>query len=155
MTFVESIGRTPDLNTCVPGVGLRALSAHSRVVTDYDPRRLEGSLDLDRCLRERYPNDNRWDYVFGYRGHAWYLEVHEANGGHSVVIGKAAWLRKWLAANRRGISGMPTVGKRLYWAPTGRVRTNDKSDRQLAQSGIVRTRQMRLDFILNQSGSRR
>jgi hypothetical protein len=151
MKFKASVEGTPDLSACLPQKGLQALSSHSSHVTDYDSRSLEGSLNLDSCLKASHPDSHRWDYVFGYRGQVWFLEVHDAVGGHSDVIKKAIWLREWLRGKANMLAKLPKGGNRFFWSPTRGVRTIDKYDRQLAQHGIVRVRVLRLNQIMRNS----
>src|SRR5574341_1469096 len=97
MGFAEAIRQFTDTANCLRP-GLRALGANSRkiLVPRNLTRGLEGSVDIDNCVRGRYPNDSRWDYVFGYRGYVYYVEIHPAStSAVGVVIAKLNWLKRW------------------------------------------------------------
>ncbi len=117
--------------------GLQALGGNerSRVAPD-DPRRLEGSCDLDEGLRWRLPNDPRWDYVIAYDAEVWAVELHSASSpGHvDEVVAKARWLRSL-------IRGSPLARRLrgLYWLAVGPVTRQpafSRRSRQLAQEGV-------------------
>lgn len=82
--------------------GLQALKAvdRQRIVIN-NTRKLCGSVDLDSCLEERYPNDNRWDYIICYNDVLHFVEIHSASGASEVatIVNKAKWLRNWLKEN--------------------------------------------------------
>lgn len=60
--------------------GLQALeSKDAGKVKPQNPRKLSGSVYLDKCLKTTNPHDARWDYVIGYREKAYFVEVHPAN----------------------------------------------------------------------------
>lgn len=77
--------------------GLQALRANATTVTAENTLHLEGSVDIDACVHNLYPNDSRWDYAIGYEGKSYFLEVHPANTSNvSEMLNKAKWLKKWL-----------------------------------------------------------
>jgi len=96
--FQSAINRTAQISLCYQN-GLQALAHdHRQKINLAEPA--QGSVDIDGCVVALYPNDNRWDYVFGYKGRAYFVEVHPANSSEvSVVIAKLAWLKQWLVAH--------------------------------------------------------
>lgn len=66
--FSKEIKKIPEIAGCLRD-GLTALGKHSKKIMDYEKGKLEGSVDIDGCLRDKYPNDNRWDFVLGYNKH--------------------------------------------------------------------------------------
>lgn len=70
--------------------GLQALRANATTVTAENTLHLEGSVDIDACVHNLYPNDSRWDYAIGYEGKSYFLEVHPANTSNvSEMLNKA------------------------------------------------------------------
>jgi hypothetical protein len=58
---------------------------------------IEGSVNIDTCTADRYPNSNRWDYVFAYNGKAYFVEVYSAHTSEvRTVLSKLEWLKAWL-----------------------------------------------------------
>ena len=77
--------------------GLQALGGNAAKVAVTDTRKLNGSVDIDACTLELYPNETRWDYAIGYDEKAYFLEVHPANTSNvKEMIQKADWLKQWL-----------------------------------------------------------
>ena len=79
----------PKLPMCLK-TGLQALGSNSSNVEVTSTRSLKGSVDIDTCLKRLYPNDSRWDYVFGYKNRVYYVEVHQGKTSEveDVVIAK-------------------------------------------------------------------
>ena len=74
--FQKAVEGTPDISTGYRS-GLQALKRIERSsVVATDTRRLDGSLDIDTAVQEKYPNDNRWDYVIGYSGKVCYVKKY-------------------------------------------------------------------------------
>lgn len=124
--------------------GLRALGGADRSRIDCArPRRLAGSVDVDKALARRQPNAPRWDYGIGVsagsRDEAIWVEVHPANAREvGVVIEKAAWLRKWLGANARDLLTMTRDADGFIWLATRGVsiQRGSRQGRQLALAGV-------------------
>ena len=85
MTFKQAVEATPDVATGFR-TRLNAFGAHSSKVSVSDTHLLQGSLDIDTCTTAKYPNSNRWDYVFAYKGEAFFIEVHSANSSEVKTI---------------------------------------------------------------------
>ena len=75
MNFADAVRSTPEIAECLK-TGLQALGSNSEKIRETSTRSLEGSVDIDTCLRRIYPNAPRWDYIFGYKDRIYYVEVH-------------------------------------------------------------------------------
>jgi len=96
MTFEQAVEATPDVATGFRS-GLTALGTYSAKVSVSDTHLIEGSVDIDKCTTAKYPNSNRWDYAFAYKGEIFFIEVHSANSSEvRVVLRKLQWLKDWL-----------------------------------------------------------
>ena len=96
MTFQQAVHSTLDITTGYRP-GLQALGGYSTKIRVSDTRLLGGSVDIDACTVDKYPNANRWDYAFDYKGEAFFVEVHSAYTGEvDTVIAKLNWLKSWL-----------------------------------------------------------
>lgn len=73
--FEKAVSATPDIQNCCKS-GLTALGNYSSKIQLGST--CEGSVAIDECVSEKYPQENRWDYVFGYRSEAIFVEVHSA-----------------------------------------------------------------------------
>jgi hypothetical protein len=92
VTFKEAVEQTPEIRQAWQS-GLGALRrADKEHVDAEDTRLVTGSVDVDRTLKEAYPNDNRWDYAIGHRPMnlasevAYWVEVHPASDGDAKVV---------------------------------------------------------------------
>jgi hypothetical protein len=96
MTFKEAVEATSDVATCYKQ-GLSAFGAYSNRIEVLDTMKLQGSVDIDLCTMTKYPNDNRWDYAFAYKGEVFFVEVHSANTSEvKTMLRKLQWLKDWL-----------------------------------------------------------
>lgn len=96
MEFTIAVKNTPDVNSCLRR-GLRALGANSAKINMRNTSLCGGSVNIDSCLSNLYPQGNRWDYCFAYNGEVFFVEVHSAITSEvSTVIKKLNWLKSWL-----------------------------------------------------------
>lgn len=142
MTFREAVQGTPHLERAwKPGLG--ALRTRDRGhIKPSDPRRLQGSVDVDAALREHEPNANRWDFAIGYR-HTnrpkdciYWVEIHTADDKEfDVVLRKMNWLRDWLAGDGRTLNQFESD---FVWVSSGANSLTLGAPRlkQLAQLGL-------------------
>lgn len=102
--------------------GLQALeSKDAGKVKPQNPRKLSGSVYLDKCLKTTNPHDARWDYVIGYSEKAYFVEVHPANTSNvDEVVKKKKWLDVWLKTNALDLKAM-MAGTGYYWIASGKV----------------------------------
>lgn len=116
--------------------GLRALRGNSRLILPKDTSKLDGSVDIDEQTRGRYPEDSRWDYVVGYAGKAYFLEIHPANTSEvDGVCKKANWLNNWLTNDAPMLKSL-MPNKTLYWIASGRCDIRGTAKRKLAEFHI-------------------
>lgn len=115
-TFRQAIESTPDTASCFRQ-GLTALGPYRNRIEVGNTRQLEGSLDIDACTTALYPQSNRWDYVFGYKGEAYFVEVHSANSGEvRTVLRKLQWLKDWLHEKAPEINRLKAKSRPpFYW----------------------------------------
>jgi hypothetical protein len=130
---------TPDIRNCYQK-GLQGLNNHSHKIILQDPNKCGGSVDIDVCTTTKYPNSNRWDYVFDYKGEAFFMEVHSANTSEvSVVLKKLQWLIDWLQQNAPEIYKLKPKNKTaFYWVQSKEynILKNSPQERIMVQKGI-------------------
>ena len=108
------------------------------LIIDGNTRDIEASVDIDSCLRARNPNDNRWDYAFGYKHRIYYIEVHHVNDkGVGEVVKKLKWLRDW--QNRQTNSILLKANSSYHWisSGTGHLSQYSRFTRLLVQAGLA------------------
>lgn len=137
MSFPDRVRAIDDIGDCLQP-GLRALGGNSTVVVPANSRDCQGSVDLDSCLQHRHPNAARWDYLIGYAGRAYFIEVHPATTRNvGEVINKLRWLKNWLEST--GAALKPIRGEQPYrWVARGKVAILPRSRqaRRLAEAGL-------------------
>ena len=116
MTFKQAVEATPDVATGFR-TGLTALGTHSSKISVSDTHQLQGSLDIDTCTTAKYPNSNRWDYAFAYKGETFFIEVHSANPSEvRTVLRKLQWLKDWLHQEAPEINKLKAKSQPpFYW----------------------------------------
>lgn len=128
--------------------GLQALeSKDTGKVKPQNPRKLSGSVYLDKCLKTTNPHDARWDYVIGYREKAYFVEVHPANTSNvDEVVKKKKWLDVWLKTNALDLKAM-MAGTSYYWIASGKVAIlpNSPQARKIAKNKLVLCKELNLD----------
>ena len=141
--FQKAVEGTPDISTAYRS-GLQALKRSDRSsVTVADTKHLDGSVDIDTAVKEKYPNDNRWDYAIGYSGKVCYVEVHPAYTSEvSVVENKLKWLKTWLKEKALLLDAIPKAIPAFVWAQTGKgaILPLSSQAKRLATLGIKVTR---------------
>ena len=136
--FKEAVEATPEIRKgyCK---GLQALKGNAAKVNVADTRKLDGSVDIDACTLELYPDAPRWDYAIGYDEKAYFLEVHPANTSNvKEMIQKAEWLKQWLQQKAPALKAIASNGS-FYWVPSSKyaIQPNSPQYRKLAQSKIL------------------
>lgn len=128
--------------------GLQALeSKDAGKVKPQNPRKLSGSVYLDKCLKTTNPHDARWDYVIGYREKAYFVEVHPANTSNvDEVVKKKKWLEVWLKTNALDLKAM-MARTGYYWIASGKVAIlpNSPQARKIAKNKLVLCKELNLD----------
>ena len=138
MNFEAAVLSVPEIADCLRN-GLQALGSNSKKVKVDIPRKLDGSVDIDDCLKERYPNAPRWDYVFGYNGRLYYLEVHPSRLNEvKSVVAKFEWLKQWRKSSAQSLENLKNSSS-YHWVSSGTTTTILPGSRQrklLDQRGI-------------------
>ncbi len=139
MNFTDAVQDIPEITQCLKN-GLQALGGNSNKVTVRETRHLKGSVDIDICLLNRYPNKPRWDYVFGYKDRVYYVEVHPADNTRKVreVTAKLQWLKQWRELSAKNLEGLESQST-YHWISTGKTASSIKRGKYLqilAQNGI-------------------
>lgn len=128
--------------------GLQALeSKDAGKVKPQNPRKLSGSVYLDKCLKTTNPHDARWDYAIGYSEKAYFVEVHPANTSNvDEVVKKKKWLDVWLKTNALDLKAM-MAGTGYYWIAFGKVAIlpNSPQARKIAKNKLVLCKELNLD----------
>ena len=136
MGFCEKVDATPDISECCQA-GLRAIKGADRAkFACDDTRKIEGSVDIDMCVKERYPEENRWDYAVGYDGRVYFVEIHPADTSQiAVMINKLDWLKKWLKSQN---SPLRDGSATFHWVASGSVHITRGSSqaKRLAALGV-------------------
>ncbi|MDE0638542.1 MAG: hypothetical protein OXI43_22090 [Candidatus Poribacteria bacterium] len=140
MNFRDTIRNVPEIVECLKN-GLQALERQHRSKIQYNSsRELKGSVYIDKCLEKRYPNENRWDYVFGYKDRIYYVEVHSAENTRKVgeVTAKLEWLKRWLTRSAKSLEDLEDQST-YHWISTRKTASSVKRGKYrqiLAQKGI-------------------
>lgn len=148
MTFKQAVEGTPDIATNFK-VGLTALGAYSSKVSVSDTSQLQGSVDIDSATTAKYPQDNRWDYAFAYKGEVFFIEVHSANTGEvSTVIRKLRWLKDWLNNQAPEINKLKSkTVTPFYWIQSNgfAILKTSRQYREAAQNNIMPKAILKID----------
>ena len=142
-SFQKAVENTPEISSGYrPGVHALKKSDRSAIVVA-DTRLLDGSVDIDTAVQEKYPNENRRDYAIGYSGKVCYLEVHPAYTSEvSVVENKLRWLKIWLKEKVPLLDAIPKATPAFVWVQTGKggILPQSSQAQRLATLGIKVTR---------------
>lgn len=137
-TFVDAVNDCCFLKDTIQP-GLRAMGNNAKVIDINDSKKLHGSVDIDKCTCKHFPNECRWDYVVGYDGFAYFIEVHPANTSNvKEMIKKSVWLESFLKSHARLLRDLNN-DKVFYWIPSGKhaILKNSPQAKRLAQSRII------------------
>ena len=135
MNFEAAVQNVPEIATCLKS-GLQALGSNSKKVKVAFTPKLEGSVDIDGCLKRRYPNAPRWDYVFGYNGRLYYVEVHPSSLGEvKSVVAKFEWLKEWRKSSAQSLENLKNLSS-YHWVSSGKTLPLSRQRKMLAQRGV-------------------
>jgi len=135
--FKAAVEATRSIKNCYQP-GLRGFGANSAKINLTNTSLCNGSIDIDACVREDYPNSNRWDYCFGYNNEAYFVEVHSANTGEvSTMLNKLQWLKDWLNSDAPALNSIKAKVP-FYWIQSGKynILPNSPQSRRIAVAGI-------------------
>lgn len=117
--------------------GMQALQRKDRMLIQAKASAINGSINIDACLEDSCPNDNRWDYGLDINDHGVFVEVHPGHTSEvNTVLAKLKWLKTWFSKNCSGFNGL---SKSYYWVATGSVaiRRGSPQARRLSSEGIT------------------
>lgn len=109
---------------------------------------LDGSVDIDKCTIDLYPDDARWDYAIGYNGKVHFSEVHPASTSNvQEILAKISWLEKWLKESAPHLYKLPVFSPKYSWIATDagvhiEYPKTSKQYRYLVSKGLWPKRQM-------------
>ncbi len=135
-----AVEKTPDVKGGFK-VGLQALKKSDRQkISANDARKVTGSIDIDFLTKEKYPDENRWDYAIEYEGETFFIEVHHAStSAVDKVIAKLHWLKQWLKNAAPDIDALKPKDKCAYhWVYTNEfaILPNSKYAKKLSMNGL-------------------
>ena len=137
--FEKAVLGTPDTIDCYKE-GLQALTkAFKAKIILTNPSDCDGSVELDECVLKKYPQNNRWDYIIGYNGKAYFIEFHSANTGEvSVMLKKLQWLKDWLHNHAPEINKIKATEGSFIWIQSNgnHILKGSAEERRIAQNGL-------------------
>lgn len=145
--FQIAVENTPDVKNgfCV---GLKAVkNSDSNKVDATDPKKIQGSLDIDGQVKKIYPNDNRWDYALSYDDKIYFFEVHPASTSEvDAVIRKLRWLKDWLKNKAPEINNLQKGNQPYMWVQSGSysILPLGPYTKKLAENGIKVVKSLKL-----------
>ncbi|MBC7226222.1 MAG: hypothetical protein H5T61_03195 [Thermoflexales bacterium] len=152
MSFQKAVAETPHLGLGAYRPGKQALGPDGDRIRCKKNGRFTGSVNLEKALKEKYPDDPLWDYGVGFqieRGPevAFWIEVHPAYTSEvSAFLSKLAWLKAWLQGNAKALWQLTQRNPRpaYFWLASGGVHIPKGSPqaRRLRQAGIGYPREM-------------
>jgi hypothetical protein len=106
------------------------------------------SINLDKALSKRFPNDSRWDYGLELKAPSGkvqidWVEVHPASSSEVETMIKK---KEWLVALLSRAKSCPLPGSgNLHWLATRGVQIDAQRRRRLAAAGLrMPTKSLRL-----------
>lgn len=136
----NAVEQTPDVvgHFCK---GIQAVkNEHRQKIVTANPRKLTGSVDIDKATLPLYPDANRWDYAIEYGNSTYFIEFHPAATSNvTEMMEKMDWLNWWLQQKAPLINILKPTNKPYHWVATGRIKilTGSKQYKQLATIGLL------------------
>ena len=118
--FQIAVENTPDVKNGFRA-GLQAVKNCDRNKVDAtDPKKIQGSLDIDGQVEEIYPESPRWDYALSYDDKIYFFEVPSASTSEvDAVIKKLGWLKDWLKNKAPEINKVQKGNQPYTWVQSG------------------------------------
>jgi len=129
------------LSSCAKD-GLQAVKDSDRAKFEINnTRKLKKSVDIDNCLKNAYPSENRWDYlvlvddsVEGY-----FVEIHPASTSEvATMIAKKQWLEKEVI--KKVFKSIEKTKYKIVWISTDagvHILKTSKHHKKLAKENLV------------------
>jgi hypothetical protein len=129
MAYRKAVKETTSIGNCYRE-GLQAIKGGDRSYFALsDPRKCNGSVDLDSCLLKSNRSDNRWDYTIGLNNQAYFIEIHPAQTGEvGVMLKKLEWLKSWLEGDGKKLNAI-RANPCFFWIASGKFNIT-KTSRQ-------------------------
>ena len=148
MNFEEIVKNTNQISNYYCR-GLTALGNNSSRIKPKNTSLIEGSVDIDSATKKYYPDKNRWDYVIGYNGKAYFVEVHPASSSNvKEVKAKFEWLKEWVSTNAPEllVKSNGLNSKSCFWICTNgcSILKISKQYRMAANIGLLPKREITL-----------
>lgn len=147
-SFKKAVSETNEVRNCYQE-GLKALAEQRTKIEVGNTRELGGSVLIDECVKAIYPKASRWDYIFGYKGEAFFMEVHPAHTGEvKTILNKFDWLLKWLKNEAPKINTIKAKDKpAFYWVQSAGfyILKNSPQERAIIQKGLRPVSKIRLN----------
>lgn len=139
-TFKEIVAQTPDISNCYqPGLQAFSKSYRSKINLS-NPNLCNGSVELDKCVETKYPQQSRWDHMLCYQDEVYFVEFHHAStGAVSTMLAKLEWLKNWLVLNAPLINNYKATSRSPFvWIHTGgnSILPQSNQARRIAQAGL-------------------
>lgn len=144
--FKDAIAKCDEIKRCFRP-GLTALGVNSTSIKVKDTKKINGSVDIDASVKLLRPHEARWDYAFGYKGKAYFVEVHPADTKNvDEMIKKVVWLKNWLLSVARDLNTLHECGI-FHWIPSGRVKILKTSPqyKKIASNNLLITKTLNLE----------
>ncbi|MBC7411666.1 MAG: hypothetical protein H7331_04345 [Bacteroidia bacterium] len=135
--FEEAVKATKDIKTGY-NTGLQAFGKDSDKIKLKNTTLIQGSVNLDKCLESKYPNDNRWDYCFAYTSKVYFIEVHTANTREvRTMLNKLKALKDWLNTSAPHINKLKAK-QPYFWVQSNKFNIPKGSSqyRQIITQGL-------------------
>jgi hypothetical protein len=132
-----------EVECCKNGLGA-IKNSDRRKIRFSSSRDIKCSIDIDSCLKVKYPNANRWDYLICYKTDSIFVEIHPAENTSNIeeVIKKKDWLDSIIKS-----SCINVQNKKFYWIASGRVKL--KLDPRSKQSKMLAKKRINLVSFLH------
>jgi len=91
--FKAAVEATPDIKNCCQE-GFDAFKHNADKISITEKKLCDGSIDIDECLRLKYPKSNRWDYCLSYNNQVYFAEVHRAYPNEISIVLKIAMAKR-------------------------------------------------------------
>ncbi len=136
MTFKKTVTKNEEIGDCYQK-GLKAMGKYSKKVIPKNANNISGSVNLEECLSEPEEGEARWDYMVGYEGEAYFIEVHPADSKNvGEMIKKVQWLKQWLKQNP-DIKGLTANKDPFRWVSTNGYNIKGRYEKRIAENGLT------------------
>lgn len=143
--FRDAVAKCPEIENSYKS-GLTAMGSNSAVVSVGEKRLIQGSVAIDKAVKDIRPAESRWDYVIGYSDEAFFIEVHPADTKNvEEMVKKVTWLKSWLNSVAPDLKKLHKCGT-YHWIPSGRnkILKTSVQYKKIAANNLLITKPLRL-----------